>query len=101
LKRTALIRVPLRVVVHNLAKFGALLCCEIFTVFLGLWLRQAPQHLVRNVTQFQPTSLQQRPRHLQKIDYQLQPKAIVVFLEYIGGVCAKAAASGWSSSGVL
>jgi hypothetical protein len=99
LKRTALIRVPLRVVVHNLA--NAALCCEIFTVFLGLWLRQAPQHLVRNVTQFQPTSAQQRPRHLQKIDYQLQPKAIFVFLEYIGGVCVKAAANRWSSSGVL
>jgi hypothetical protein len=82
LKRTPFIRVPLRVIVHNLANA---VCCDVFTILLGLWLRQAPQHLVRNLTQFQPTSAQQRPRHLQKIDYKLQFTAIVVISKYIGG----------------
>jgi hypothetical protein len=55
--------------VHKLE--NAVLCCDACTIFLSLWLRQAPQHLVRNLTQFQPTAAQQRPNYLQKIDLKM------------------------------
>jgi hypothetical protein len=41
-----------------------MLCCDTSTTILGLWLQQATQRLVRNIT---TTAVQQRPHLLQQI----------------------------------
>jgi hypothetical protein len=66
LKRAPLISVPLRVIVHKLA--NSMFCCDACTNLFSLWLRQAPRHLVRGLTQFQPTPTQQRSHHLHNIN---------------------------------